>query len=267
MIAIVAVGGLLAGLFGLVRYLEKTSIFFPSKELLGSPADMGLDFRSVGINSGGVTIDAWLIPAQEGRYTVLFCHGNAGNISTRLEKIRLLHDLGLGVLIFDYRGYGKSGGRPTEKGVYGDAQAAYRYLTEELKLRPQQIIIYGESLGGAVAVDLAAGCGSAGLILESTFSNARDMAGLMYPFLPAFLFSVKFDSLAKIGRIAAPKLFFHSRNDEIIPLALAGKLYSRAEGAKAFVELSGPHNEAYTVSRQAYLAGLKDFLGKIGDKD
>jgi len=199
----------LAAISAYARYLEKVSVFFPEKEVLCTPRDIGLEFRDLVISSvKGEKINAWFIPASQARYTVLLCHGNAGNLSTRLEKIRLLHSLGLSILIFDYQGYGKSTGTPSEAGVYKDVYAAYRYLKEELKVPASEILIYGESLGGAVAVDLAGTAEAAGLILESTFSSATEMARRIYPFVPVFVFSIKFDSLSKIGGIRAPSFLF-----------------------------------------------------------
>ena len=256
--------GIPAVIFGYVRYLEKSAVFFPGREVQGTPRDLGLEYQDIIITvEDNLKINAWFVPAAPARYAVLLCHGNAGNISTRLEKIRLLHSLGLSVFIFDYRGYGRSQGSPTEAGVYADAQAAYEYLTQDLGLPSQKIIIYGESLGGAVAVELAGKAGSAGLILESTFSSGKDMARLLYPFLPGFIFSVKFDSLDKVGDISVPKLFIHSSDDEIVPLSLSRKLYSKAAEPKYFLQIRGPHNDAYSVCREEFLKGIGSFLDRI----
>lgn len=249
--------------FGYSRYLESKSLFFPSKESKLTPAFINLPFEEVYLKTPDhMRLHSWLIPANA-KYTLLLCHGNAGNISTRLEKIALLHEAGVNVFIFDYRGYGRSQGRPSESGIYLDARSAYDYLVEERKIAPESVIIYGESLGGAVAVDLAAQVKNAGLISESTFSRAQDMARRFYPFLPAFIFSVKFDSLSKIKNVASPKLFIHSREDEIIPLGLAKKLYAAAKEPKYFVEISGPHNLAFLESKDKYTAAIKSFIGSM----
>jgi hypothetical protein len=206
-------------------------------------------------------LHAWFIPAENARATVLFCHGNAGNISHRLDSIRLLHSLGLQVLIFDYRGYGRSDGRPSEKGSYRDVDAAWQYLLEVRGLPQTQIIIFGRSLGAAVAADLASRTRPAAVILESAFTSVPDMAAGIYPWLPVRLLSrYRYDNLDKVARLSAPLLLVHSRQDEIIPFVHGERLFERAHVPKQFLEIHGGHNDAFLTSRKAYTQGLKAFL-------
>ena len=200
----------------LLRLFESRLIFFPSKELIATPAESGLPYEDVFFEaSDGVTLHGWFMPAEKSRGTVVLCHGNAGNISLRMEKAIFFNRLGLNVFMFDYRGYGRSLGRPSEEGVYQDAEAAYSYLISR-GIPAEGIIGYGESLGGAVIIDLASKKPLGALILENTFTNAREMAALHYPFLPSQILKSRFDSKQKIAAINAPKKIFHSRNDEIV---------------------------------------------------
>jgi fermentation-respiration switch protein FrsA (DUF1100 family) len=234
----------------------------PGREPEATPAAVGLAYEDVALQTvDDIRLHAWFIPAENPRATVLFCHGNAGNISHRLDSIRLLHSLGLQVLIFDYRGYGKSEGRPSEKGTYRDVDAAWHYLREVRGLTEAGIIIFGRSLGAAVAADLASRTRPAAVILESAFTSVPDMAAEFYPWLPVRLLSrYRYDNLGKVARIARPLLLVHSRQDEIIPFAHGERLFGRAREPKQFLELTGGHNDAFQSSRKAYTHGLKSFL-------
>lgn len=244
-----------------VRYIESRSIFFPMKKIEYTPDFANLPFEDVyTTTSDNVEINGWFISKDDAKYTILFCHGNAGNIGHRLEKIIMLRDIGLNVFIIDYRGYGNSEGRPSENGIYLDAKAAYDYLLNTRKIQPEHIILYGESIGGAAVVDLASKVKVGALITEELFSSAKDMARRIYPFLPSFLFGIRFDSLSKIKKIDAPKLIIHSKNDEIVPFDLAKKLYGAAKEPKQFVELIGGHNTAFLDSEEKYVASIKSFI-------
>jgi len=234
----------------------------PGRELESTPAAVGLAYEDVTLRTrDGVQLHAWFIPAGNPRATLLFCHGNAGNISHRLDSIRLQHALGLQVLIFDYRGYGRSEGSPSEKGSYRDVDAAWHYLREVRGLPESRIIIFGRSLGAAVAADLASRTQPAAVILESAFTSVADMAAEFYPWLPVRLLSrYRYDNLGKMARITRPLLLVHSRQDEIIPFAHGERLFARASEPKQFLELSGGHNDAFLTSRRAYTHGLKTFL-------
>lgn len=246
-----------------LRYIEKRTLFYPSRDINISPDQVGLSFENINFNtSDKAKIHGWFVPAKEPKYTILFCHGNAGNISHRIEKIKFLNELGCNVFIFDYRGYGKSKGNPSEKGLYKDVRAAYAYLLKR-GINAGQIIGYGESIGGAVIIDLAYNNKVGGLILESTFNNAKDMAKIAYPYIPYWLFSIRFDSLDKIKSINAPKLVIHSINDEIVPVELSKKLYHASLGPKSFVQIHGGHNSCFYESEQFLRKEISNFLDNL----
>ncbi|MEI8349659.1 MAG: alpha/beta hydrolase [Candidatus Omnitrophota bacterium] len=251
-------------LLSYTKYLENRGIFFPSKVMECAPDALGMIFEEAPCRTeDGLMLYGWFIPAPDAAYTVLFFTGNAGNISYRLDKLKLLHEAGLNVYIIDYRGYGRSAGKPSEAGLYKDAQAAYTYLIRSRALSPEQIILYGESLGAVAAVDLAVRHPVKALILEGAFSNAKDMARTLYPYLPSWFLSLRFDSLRKIKKMYAPVLLLHSRDDEIVPYVLAKKLYDAAPGPKHFVELKGGHNSAFLDSQTLYTASLRIFIESL----
>jgi len=234
----------------------------PGRELEATPAAVGLAYEDVALQTrDGVRLHAWFIPAENPRATVLFCHGNAGNISHRLDSIHLLHSLGLQVLIFDYRGYGQSEGKPSEAGTYRDADAAWHYLLEVRGLSAEEIVIFGRSLGAAVAADLASRTHPAAVILEAAFTSVPDMAAGIYPWLPVRLLSrYRYDNLDKLARIDRPLLVVHSRQDEVIPFAHGERLFAAAHEPKFFLEINGGHNDAFQRSRKAYTHALQSFL-------
>jgi fermentation-respiration switch protein FrsA (DUF1100 family) len=247
------------------RYLENTSIFYPSRTIRFTPADIGLSFEDVFLKTeDGVVIHGWFIPAGRPKGTLIFLHGNAGNIGDRLEKIQLFNSMGLNIFIVDYRGYGKSKGHPSEEGVYKDARAVYDYLALRADIDPGRIFAYGASLGGAVAIDLAMKRKLAGLMVDSTFSSAVDMAKRMYPFIPSFLVRSKFDSISKVRDMRIPKLFIHSPEDDIVPFEMGDKLYQAAAGPKVFLETAGDHNNGYIDSRGRMREGIETFLKQWG---
>ena len=215
--------------FCYIKYLEANSIFFPQRDIEATPSDLGLSFDETHITtSDNIEIHGWFIPREQARYTSLFLHGNAGNISHRLDKIALLLKAHVNIFIIDYRGYGRSKGKPSEKGMYIDTEAAYDYLVKERKIAPADIILYGESLGAAAAVDLAAKEEVKALILEGGFSSGRDIGKKIYPFIPRVLLPDILNSADKIPKIKAPKLFIHARDDEVVPFATGQKHSRRA---------------------------------------
>lgn len=237
----------------------------PGRALEATPADRGLEFEPLSIPTGdGETLDGWFIPAGEARGTLLFFHGNAGNISHRLDSVGLFHRLGLNVLIFDYRGYGRSSGKPSEAGLYRDAEAAWRYLTGERATPADEIVLFGRSLGGAVAVWLAGRVRPAGLIVESSFTSVPDMGAEIYPWLPVRLLARnRFDSRARIGGVRVPVLIIHSRQDEIIPFRHGRRLFEAAAEPKQFLEIAGGHNDGFYVSGEKYREGISEFLDGV----
>jgi len=249
-----------------VKYIERRNIYFPMKGNNINPQAIGLPYEDIHFEtSDKKRLHGWFIPSATGKGpTVLFCHGNGGNIGHRLEKILILHDLGLNVFIFDYRGYGTSAGSPSEAGLYRDGDAAYNYLVAKRAVAKDSIILYGESLGGGVAVDLASRVKVKALITEDAFSSTIDIAKVVYPFVPGFMIAEKFDAVRKIKDVSCPKLIIHSVNDEIVPFYLGEKLFDAARPPKDFLEIRGSHNTAFLDSREKFTEGIRSFLKKAG---
>ncbi len=261
-IIILLIGGVLV--FSYVKYLEKTAIFFPEKNLTSTPKEINIDFEDIYFTtSDDLKLNGWFIPNANAKHTIVFAHGNAGNISGRTDKIKLLKELNLNIFIFDYRGYGKSQGSPTETGIYTDTKAAYEWLTNIKGINKDSIIALGVSLGSAAAIDLASKVKLKALITEGAFTNAKDMARKLYPFLPGFIFGVKFDSINKIKTIEIPKLFIHSKTDEIVPFELSQRLYEAAKQPKTLLALNGTHNDSFLLQSGDYLKGIKDFIKSL----
>ncbi|MEO1249772.1 MAG: alpha/beta hydrolase, partial [Pseudomonadota bacterium] len=216
----------------------------------------------------GVTLDAWFVPAPDARGTLLFFHGNAGNISHRLESVRIFHELGLSTLIFDYRGYGQSEGTPSEQGTYTDALAAWRHLTEERAIPPSKIILFGRSMGAAVAAYLADQHTPAGLILESGFTSVPDMAAQIYPWLPVRLLArIGYPTAEYVSGVESPILIAHSPGDEIVPYTHGLALFEQANEPKSFLEMTGGHNDGFLVTGDPYVDGLDAFFSfALSDK-
>lgn len=245
--------------------MENKGIFYPIKQIELYPDSIGLPFKDIIFETkDGNKINGWFIPNEKAKYTVYFLHGNAGNIGHRLEKIKMLLDIGLNVFIIDYRGYGKSEGMPKEKGLYLDAVAGYNYLVKNLGINPDHIILFGESLGTAISVYLASNVKVKALILEGSFSCGRDFGKRLYPFIPSFLFSNTYDSIGRIKRIECPVLFIHSRFDDIIPIDMARKLYDNASEPKYFSELpDGNHNSAFMDSSKIFIESIAEFVNNL----
>ena len=244
-------------------YLQQSSmIFFPYATLDQTPAEWGLVYEDVFLDTeDGVRLHGWYIPRHGSKQALLFFHGNAGNISHRGASVEIFHRLGLNVFIFDYRGYGKSQGKPDEKGLYKDARAAWRYLSKERGFDQEKIILFGRSLGGAVAAKLAAEIQPGGLILESTFSSAKDVANAVFPVLSRLIFlRYDFDTAAHVRRVACPVLVLHSPDDEIIPFRLGEKVFQAANEPKSFVKMRGDHNSGILMSQPDYERALGAFV-------
>jgi len=263
-ITILAVG--MYGALCLYLFLMQAKLLYypdiPSRKLTASPKDIGLDYESVFITtSDGVDIHGWFVPAQQNRGTLLFFHGNAGNISHRLDSLKIFHDLGLATLIIDYRGYGRSQGSISEQGTYLDAEAAWNYLTQTRNVPARQVIVFGRSLGAAIAAYIAAGQKPAALILESAFTSVPDMAARLYPVFPVRLLS-RFQYNAKkiLGSVSCPVLIIHSPDDEIIPYDNSEILFKSALEPKKFLEIQGGHNEGFLVSGRTYIDGINNFI-------
>ena len=246
--------------------LERRFIYFPDRDLTGNPAGYGLEFDDVHFSAGdGTELHGWYVPGTTD-VTWLWFHGNAGNISYRLDNLKQLHDrLGVNIFLFDYRGYGRSTGVPSEQGTYVDAQAALTYLRSRPDVNKEKIAYFGRSLGAGVAVELARAEPPYALILESPLPSIREMARRVYPFLPlGLLLRTRYDSLAKIGAVQAPLLVLHGDRDDIVPIDAGRELYDAANGPKAFYTISGAgHNDTHTVGGEEYFAALRAFLSGL----
>ena len=239
-------------------------IFQPSPGADLAPADVGLAGDDVFLETeDGVRIHAFWLPAPGASRAILFLHGNAGNASHRLPNAARLHALGAHVLVLDYRGYGRSEGRPTEAGVYADARAGLRHLADARGVPERRVVVFGRSLGGAVAVDLAQGRDLAGLVLESTFSSMAAVARSHFgPF--GLLAGDRFQSERKIAAVRCPILFFHGDRDEIVPFDFGRRLYEAAPSPKSFETLAGAgHNDTVAVGGQPYFARIGRFLDEV----
>ncbi len=260
---------ILAGAYLLVLLylwlMQPRLIFYPDlpgRELVATPARLGLPWEEVWLRSAdGTGLHGWFLPAVQPRAVLLFLHGNAGNISHRLESLALFHRLGLSVLIFDYRGYGRSGGRVSEQGLHLDAEAAWNHLVRERNLEPGEILIFGRSLGASLAASLAAGRRPLGLVLESAFTSVPEIAHDLYPLFPVRLLArFRFDTRAALREVRAPVLILHSREDEIIPFSHGRALYEAAPQPKFFFEMRGGHNDGFLASGDGYLEAWAGFI-------
>jgi fermentation-respiration switch protein FrsA (DUF1100 family) len=290
----IAYGAVLA----LVFLFQSRLVYYPEigREVAATPKSYGLQFDQVEIRtSDGETLQAWWVPATDARATVLFFHGNAGNISHRLDYLLMFNRLRFSTLIVDYRGYGKSTGSPSEEGTYRDAEAAWNYLRDMRQAKPRDVVIAGESLGGAVAAWLAAYLGTdavpargkeapipfsppesgwgarevpRAVLLFSTFTSATDLGAEIYWFLPVRLISrVGYENLENLARIRAPVFIAHSRQDDVVPFTHGKKLFDSANEPKTFLEMSGGHNEGFIFTRPEWVAQLAAFLDRhVGEK-
>jgi uncharacterized protein len=258
-----------AALVALMWVRQESLLFLPgipSRQLAATPAAIGLEHEELWIETAdGETLHAWFVPARHERGTLLFFHGNAGNISHRLESLRIFHRLGLSVLIVDYRGYGQSTGRPSEQGTYEDARAAWRHLVEARGIPAERIVLFGRSLGGAIAAWLATEYEPRGLIVESTFRSVPDLAAELYWFLPVRrLARVEYPVESLLNSVAAPVLVVHSRDDEIIPFHHGEALHIAAGERARILELLGDHNTGFLQSQRVYVEGIRAFLDELG---
>jgi uncharacterized protein len=255
-----------ACVLGLVFVFQSSLVYFPAvgQEMSVTPRDYGLEFDVVEVaTEDGERLHAWWVPADRARGTVLIFHGNAGNISHRVDYLRMFHGLGYSTFIVDYRGYGRSTGTPSEEGTYRDAAASWRYLREVRGVRAGDIVLYGESLGAAVATWLAVRHPPRALVLASAFTSATDLGAQVYWFLPVRLISrIGYDNVGKLRGIRAPVLIVHSRDDEIVPFSHGERLFAAASEPKTFLEMRGGHNSAFVFAREEWVKALADFLAR-----
>lgn len=262
---------LLAGLALLLYLAAAAALFFrqgsivfvPSRQLWRTPADAGLPYEEIFLRAAdGVRLHGWWVPSpDERRGTVLFLHGNAGNISDRIDTLEMLHGWGFDSLIVDYRGYGKSEGRPSEKGTYRDADAAWRFLIDEKEVNPAEVILFGRSLGAAVAAYLASRVQPGGVVLESGFSSLPDLAATFYRHFPVRLLArSRYPTIERVGRIRAPVLVAHSAEDDLIPFSHAERIFAAAQEPKFFLEMVGTHGDCVSATGVSYERAVRGFL-------
>ncbi len=244
--------------------IDRYFIFFPDEDLSADPGAMGLEFEDVRFTAAdGVTLHGWFVPGTNGS-TLVLLHGNAGNISGRLSRLAELHRrLGMNVLIFDYRGYGLSEGRPSEKGTYLDAAAALDYLGSRGDVDEGRVALFGHSLGTAIAVETAVRREVYAVLLEAPFTSIRAMAGHNYPFVPGIgrILRTKYDSLSKIENVGTPLLVIHGDRDDTVPIRMGRAVYEAAVDPKRFLAIEGAgHDDADVVGGKAYYEAIAAFL-------
>ena len=263
-------GAAIYALLGLAIFVfQPRLVYFPMKALAATPAAIGLAYEDLFLDTGnGTRVHGWYLPGREDARTLLFLHGNAGNISHRLESLRVFNELGLNVLIIDYSGFGQSGGTPGERQTYADARLAWQYLTGTRAVAPERIVIFGRSLGGGVATWLATQERPGGLILESTFTSVPALASKYYPMFPMrWLARIRYDNASRLPTVRSPVLIVHSRDDELVPIAHGRELFRLAREPKSFLEMRGDHNAGFMLSGQSYRAGLARFIAGLDAAD
>lgn len=246
----------------LIYVFQDKLVYRPKKEITDDPASVGLSFRQFEVvTEDGARLHGWFVPADSARLTILYCHGNAGNISDRLETLLFFNKLGVNVAIFDYRGYGKSEGKPNEEGTYKDATAVWQYLLRDGNVNEENMIIMGRSLGGPIAAKLACDHNPAAVILESTFTSAVDLGSDMYPWLPInWLLKFDYETQKYLKQINAPVFMAHSVDDDVVPFQHGQDLFEIADQPKVFVELIGSHELGYKETGSKYRESLTEFL-------
>ena len=275
------------GLGTILYLMQPTFLYCPMREVSYTPEELDLDFEDVVFQTDdGLRLNGWYIPAplearrqkslrgsvqsesslltgpgSNSQFTVLFCHGNGGNIMHRLDSINFFSELGLSCFIFDYRGYGKSEGKTTEEGTYLDVMAAYGWLIREKKISPDDIIIFGRSLGGSIAAHLAAKVKAGSLVIESAFTSYADIGKKFYPYMPVRWFA-RFDyrTIDYVKDVRSPMMIIHSRNDEVVPFEFGLELYEEANEPKEFIEILGSHNDGFLVSSETYTRAWTKWL-------
>jgi fermentation-respiration switch protein FrsA (DUF1100 family) len=244
--------------------MEEKFIFYPSSRIDATPREVGLPFEDIFFStSDGVRLNGWFVSHPRSKTTLLWSHGNAGNIGHRVENIKLLHEkVGISIFIFDYRGYGRSEGSASEEGTYRDAEAALQYLRSRKDVDPKKIVFFGRSLGAAVAAELATREDCMALILETPFASIREMARTAFPLLPVGPFlRTRYDVVEKIKKVKVPLLVLHGDRDEVVPFSQGRKVFEEAPGPKEFYTIQGAHhNDTYIAGGDAYFAALKNFI-------
>jgi fermentation-respiration switch protein FrsA (DUF1100 family) len=249
-------------LFAFYPHVENFFIFHPQAQFDAVPSDLHLNFEDVYFKTeDDKKLHGWFFPVEDAVSTLLLCHGNAGNISHRLDNVRLLLDQKIQVFIFDYRGYGRSTGRPSEIGIYRDGLAAYDFLVHTRHIRPDRIIPFGRSLGASVAIEISLRRAVRSLIVESGFTSTKEMAKGLFPFgFFSFLLPPHYNNVEKLPQVKVPKLIIHGDKDEIVPFSMGQTLYQSAGPPKYFLPLKGAgHNDTYIAGGRKYFEALTAF--------
>jgi fermentation-respiration switch protein FrsA (DUF1100 family) len=263
------------GYAGIIAYLmlaETSLVYLPAERPVAAPSpEFALRERAVRFAaSDGTRLSAWVIPAAQADSSgmwLLICHGNYGNIGygQRPEFYAFARDIGLNLFAFDYRGFGESEGAPSERGVYDDAESAYRFLRDSLRVPAEQIVVFGHSLGSGVAIELASRVPAAALVVEGAYTSIPDVGQKAYPYIPVKLVARnRFASIDKVGRITIPKLFLHSPTDDVIPLAFGKRLFDAAPEPRQFIEVTGGHENAYRLDRDRYFGAIRELARSAG---
>ncbi len=245
--------------------LERRYIFFPTREVQFTPEDAGLRYEDISFGvAGGLQLHGWFIPGdgEAGNTTWIWFHGNGGNIGHRVDELAMLHHrLGVNLFIFDYQGYGRSQGKPSEQATYRDARAALEYVSNRPSVDPDKIVYFGRSLGAAVAVELATESPPAGMVLVSPFTSVSDMARLAFPYLPVgWLLKDRYDSIARIRNLQTPLLIIHGAQDETVPFKQGMALFEAANEPKTFQLAPGAgHNDIFVTGGSAFWDALEKF--------
>lgn len=257
------------GIALLFYFTQERYVFSPQSQLTKYPDLLGLKYEDVELKTDdGVKLNGWYLPNENSSRIILYCHGNEGNISDRLDHLKLFHDLGFNIFIFDYRGFGKSTGKITERGTYYDAAMAWQYLRLVHNFKAENIIIFGRSLGAPIAARVAANQNPSALIIESGFISIQALGAKLFPYLPVSLLTrFSYDTQNYLKRVKCPVLVIHSDEDEIIPFRHGRELFDNITGKKMFLKISGTHNTGFKTSQELYLNGLRNFFSKYFPAD
>jgi len=248
--------------------MQSRLVYYPTREIHADPGIAGLAFDEVSLETAdGETLHGWFVPTDPTQPAILFLHGNAGNVSHRIDSLSLLQELNANVLLIDYRGYGQSTGKPSEQGTYADADAAWHYLTSVRGFDASSVIIFGRSLGGAVAAWLASQQNAGALVLESTFTSIADLGAESYRWLPVrSLTRIHYDTQSRLRQITTPGVVLHSKNDDIISFEHGKKLFAAAKNPVEFVPLIGDHNTGFLSSGQIYVNAWERVLQRVRER-
>jgi len=262
-IQIICIIVVIYSIFGwILYYFQPRFVYHPLPDVTYNPKDIGIEYEDVYFQAqDGIELNGWFVPGDSNMPTVLFCHGNAGNITHRLDTIKIFYELGLNCFIFDYRGYGNSKGSPDEEGTYLDAYAAYLWLTDNKHIEPKRIILFGRSLGGSIAADLASKVSAGSLVVESAFTSFVAVGKKYYPFMPVKLFArFDYNTIGHIKKVKAPVMVIHSPDDRIISFKFGKQLFEAANEPKKFVEIAGGHNDGFLLSKDIYVEAWKQWV-------